>query len=98
MLRNRQIQGLKFFRQYGVGKYIVDFYCPNLRIVIEIDGGQHNEINHKMTDGKRVNYLKSRNIQILRFWNNEVLTNKEGIYQNIIGFITSPPPLILRGE
>jgi very-short-patch-repair endonuclease len=97
MVRSRQIQGLKFYRQYGIGKYIVDFYCPSLRLAIELDGGQHNEVINKMADEQRADYLKLQNVQVLRFWNNDVLTNKQGVYQKIIDFITPLTPLTLRG-
>lgn len=52
-IRNRQIHGCKFFRQYGVGSYILDFYCPEVRLAIELDGGQHNEESNKEYDKLR---------------------------------------------
>ncbi len=82
-VRNRQLQGLKFFRQYGVGIYVLDFYCPELRLGVEIDGGQHNEPGVLIFDRKRATYLKSQDIKIIRFWNNEVLTNSEGVYERL---------------
>lgn len=77
ILRNKQLNGLKFFRQYSVSKYILDFYCPAIRLAIEVDGGQHAESKY---DDIRTNYLKSKNIFVIRFWNNEVLNNLEGVY------------------
>lgn len=93
IVRNRKILSLKFFRQYAVGKYILDFYCPLVKLCLEIDGGQHNYAN----DFKRTEYLKSLGVQILRFWNNDVDQNIEGIYQNIYTtaeqlIINSPRP------
>jgi len=83
VLRNKQMGGLKFFRQYGIGPYIIDFYCPSSRIAIEIDGGQHAEGNHKQHDEYRSAYLIKQHIRVLRFWNNEVLKNIVGVWEKI---------------
>jgi very-short-patch-repair endonuclease len=88
ILRNKQINGLKFYRQYGVGKYILDFYCPSIRLGIEIDGGQHNEEKNISCDNERTLYLKQNNIKVLRFWNNEILNNIEGVWEKIMDEIT----------
>ena len=82
-LRNKQIRGLKFFRQYSVGSYILDFYCPVARFGIELDGGQHNEIKNKMYDKKRSEYLKQQKISVIRFWNSDIINNLEGILEKI---------------
>ena len=82
-LRSKQFYGLKFFRQYGIGLYILDFYCPERRLAIEIDGGQHAKENQEIIDSKRTEYLKSRNIIVVRFWNNEVLDNIDGVLEKI---------------
>ncbi len=97
LVRNRKIQGLKFFRQYGVGDYILDFYCPEIRFSIEIDGGQHSEAENKINDQKRTEYLNSLNIIVIRFWNNEITSNLEGVYEKIIQTINTitPPNLPL---
>ena len=87
ILRNKQLKGLKFFRQYSVGKYILDFYCPKVRLAIEVDGGQHAENEYNEYDEKRTAYLKRCNIMILRFWNNEVLNNIEGVYRKIVSAV-----------
>jgi very-short-patch-repair endonuclease len=83
VVRNRKILELKFFRQYSIGKYILDFYCPAIRLCIEVDGGQHNEEADKTYDQLRTDYLKFLNIKVIRFWNNEVNNNIEGVYQVI---------------
>lgn len=94
LLRNRQLLGLKFCRQYSLGKYILDFYCPKTKVCIEIDGGHHNETEKKEKDMERTSYLNSANIKVLRFWNNDVIQNKEGVYTKILDFITpSASPL-----
>jgi very-short-patch-repair endonuclease len=82
VLRNKQCKGLKFFRQFSVGPYILDFYCPAIRLAIELDGGQHAG-EQKEYDQIRTNYLKANNITELRFWNNEVLENLDGVYEKI---------------
>ena len=82
--RNRQVLGLKFFRQYGVGNYILDFYCPQIKLAIEIDGEQHNKPDNANKDDTRTKYLKNLNIFVLRFWNNDVLQNLSGIYDKTL--------------
>jgi very-short-patch-repair endonuclease len=83
ILRNRQMVGLKFFRQYSVGPYILDFYCPEERLAIEVDGGQHADIRGQQCDARRDRYLLDLDIRVIRFWNNDVLRNIEGIGQKI---------------
>ena len=82
VLRNKQCNGYKFLRQYSVGRYVLDFFCPKLRLAIEIDGGQHTE--QKVYNEGRTEFLKSQNIKVIRFWNNEVTENLEGVYQRIL--------------
>lgn len=84
ILRNRQLLGLKFYRQYNIGKYVLDFFCPGLRLAIEVDGGQHNESEGRLHDEMRAKYLKDLDIAVLRFWNNEVMENFDGTYQRIL--------------
>jgi very-short-patch-repair endonuclease len=83
IIRNRKVLGLKFFRQYGIDNYIADFYCPQARLVIEIDGGQHSNAISTEYDQKRTDYFTSLRIVVIRFWNNEVRENSEGVYQKI---------------
>jgi len=71
--------GLKFFRQYGVGPFILDFYCPAQRLAIEVDGGQHADVYGQQRDIHRNRYLGELNIRVIRFWNNDVLQNIEGV-------------------
>ena len=78
-IRNRQLEGWKFRRQLPVGQYIVDFACPELRLIIEIDGGQHAEQIHY--DLGRTRFLQSKGYQVVRYWNNEVLGNIEGVLE-----------------
>jgi len=80
-LKNKQLLDLRFLRQYGVGKYILDFYCPGIRLAIELDGGQHATNNE--ADVLRTNFLNSQDITVLRFWNNDVFKNTDGVMQVI---------------
>jgi very-short-patch-repair endonuclease len=75
-LRRNQL-GVKFRRQHSIGNYIVDFYCPKNKLIIEIDGWQHKKKENY--DKKRDKYLESLGFEILRFWNNEINDNLEGI-------------------
>jgi len=83
VLRNKQILNCKLYRQYGVGEYILDFFCPNLKLAIEIDGGQHNSNEGIETDMVRTKFLEQQNIKVIRFWNNEVSENFDGVVKRI---------------
>ena len=91
-LRNKQFFGVKFFRQYSVGPYILDFYCPKTGLAIELDGGQHAEKENQDFDLVRTEYLKGQGIAVLRFWNNDVMQNREGVLGRIAERITPPTP------
>ena len=86
-LRNRQFEGLKFYRQYGIGNYITDFYSPSIKLVIELDGSQHFTPEGLEYDKIRENFMKSLEIKTLRFNNNDVLTNIEGVLEEIKKFV-----------
>ena len=75
-LRNRQIDGNKFVRQEPIGRYICDFVCREKHIVVEVDGGQHSESTR---DEVRDGYLRAEGYRVMRFWNNDVLSNIEGV-------------------
>jgi len=74
--------GYRFRRQHQIGKYIVDFLCVEKNLIIECDGGQHDEAKPK--DDIRTEFLKSKGYAVLRFWNNEVLGNAPGVYEVIM--------------
>ena len=80
LLRNRQFMNLKFKRQFPIGDYIVDFICEEKKLVIEIDGGQHNEPENISSDNTRTKYIESCGYKVIRFWNNEISNNLEGVY------------------
>ena len=82
-LRNKQLNNLKFFRQYSVGSYILDFYCPQKRLAIELDGGHHAEPKNKAYDEIRSKHLKEMGIEVLRFWNNKVKEDLDGVVEKI---------------
>lgn len=75
--------GLKFFRQYSIGPYIIDFYCPERRLAIEVDGGQHANLYGQQHDVHRDSYLRELNVHVVRFWNNDVLQNIVGVWRMI---------------
>jgi very-short-patch-repair endonuclease len=80
-LRNRQLYNYKFRRQFPIEPYIVDFACLELKLIIELDGGQHaNRINY---DGQRCLFLEQRGFKVIRFWNNDVTENTEGVLEAI---------------
>lgn len=93
-IKNNQL-GYKFRRQHSIGRYIVDFYCPEKHLVIELDGSQHID---NQDDTERDKYLNNLNIRVLRFWDNDVNNNLEGVLLKIQEYLknnlTYPSPLI----
>lgn len=87
ILRNHKMGNLKFRRQYPIGEYIVDFVCKEIKLIIEIDGGQHNTPEGIELDNSRTLYLESRGYKVLRFWNNEIDSNLDGVYQRILALV-----------
>jgi len=81
LLRNRRLLGLKFRRQYPLNPYILDFYCHDAALAIELDGGQHLE--QKVYDRQRTLFLEGKGIKVLRFWNNELLQQTENVLEQI---------------
>ena len=79
-VRDRRLAGLKFRRQATIGPYIVDFLCAEARLIVELDGGQHNE----EADAKRTALLEAEGYRVIRFWNNEVNESFEGVLAMII--------------
>ena len=82
-LRNRQLEGARFRRQHPIGPYIVDFVDLEAKLVVELDGGQHNEDRVTEKDEARTAWLESEGYRVLRFWNNDVLANLEGVLEKI---------------
>ena len=80
-LRQRQLDGHKFRRQQLIGNYVADFVCLEQKLIVEIDGGQHAE--QVSSDATRTKWLEARGYRVLRFWNNEILGNMDGVLQAI---------------
>ena len=102
-LRNRELGGWKFRRQYPVGPFIVDFICVEKNLVIEVDGGQHAE--NEESDLQRSAFLNKMGYRIFRFWNNQVLQETEGVLEAIFAILAegkqnspSPQPSPPSGE
>jgi very-short-patch-repair endonuclease len=89
VLRNRQLEGAKFRRQQPIGPFIVDFVCQEGRLIIEADGGQHAENG---ADARRTAFLQSRGYRVLRFWNNDILRNLDGVAHVIAEALATPHP------
>ena len=89
LLRRNQILGLHFKRQKPIGKYVADFVCASKKLIIEIDGGQHNENENKIKDDERTKYFENLGYKVIRFWNNEVIENIEGVKEFLYNFLTS---------
>ncbi|MEB3213778.1 MAG: endonuclease domain-containing protein [Leptolyngbyaceae bacterium] len=81
-LRGRQVAGVKFRRQYGVDRFVLDFYCPALKLAIEVDGPTHQGAEAQAYDQQRQQFIEDLGIQFLRFTNQE-------IYQNLYGVLTT---------
>jgi very-short-patch-repair endonuclease len=79
-LRGRRFLGWKFRRQHAIGPFIADFACIEAKLVIELDGGQHVD---SARDERRTAYLESQGWSVLRFWNNEIIENYDGVLERI---------------
>jgi very-short-patch-repair endonuclease len=92
LIRDRQLGGWRFRRQHPIGRYVADFACVEALLVIEVDGAQHAESSR---DQVRDEYLRLRGWRVLRFWNNDVLTNANGVVTTILAALgphPNPPP------
>ncbi len=77
----------RFQRQHSIGSYIVDFYCARKKMVIEIDGAQHSELEAKLYDKDRTKYFNDQDIKVLRFWNHEIDADIEKVLRKIEKFL-----------
>ena len=89
-LRGRGLNDAKFRRQHPIGRYVVDFVCLETGLVIEIDGGQHAQ--QRAQDAARTRYLEAEGFRVIRFWNNEVAENVEGVLTAIESALEEPSP------
>ena len=91
-LQGRQLEGRKFRRQHSIGNYIVDYYCPQERLVVELDGEYNFTSNGFAEDKLRDAYLEELNIRVIRFENSEVFDNIEYVLERISDLFTTPSP------
>lgn len=83
-LRNRQLGGYKFRRQQGIGNYIVDFYCVETNLIVELDGGVHGYETRRAKDETRETFLKNRNFEIARYTNQDICANLDGVLGDLL--------------
>lgn len=83
-LRNRNLSGLKFRRQQPIGAFIVDFFCPEAKLIVEVDGSQNAEASHAIADAERKKWLEGQGYTLIRFWTNEVMHELDGVCAAII--------------
>lgn len=91
IIRNKNVNNLKFRRQHPLGNYIADFYCPEKNLVIELDGSIHNKIEQKKRDQERDAIMKQHNINVIRFTNDDIFERIEEVIQTIIDISNQSP-------
>lgn len=87
-LRNRALMGCKFRRQHPVGSYVVDFACLEHRLVVELDGGQHDAAS----DAQRTKHIEAQGFRVLRFWNNDALRQQDAVLDAILQALAHAGP------
>ena len=95
-LRRRQLEGFRFRRQHPLRPYVVDFFCAAAKLAVEVDGGQHGE----ESEG-RARWIEAQGYRVVRFWNNDVLVNTDGVLRTILDALRADPPSLTspsRGE
>ena len=90
-LRRKQLDGLKFRRQHILGPFIVDFASLERKLIIEVDGGQHNIESGHQRDQERTAWLEAQGYRVIRFWNNDVLASPDGVLEIIRQALMTPP-------
>jgi len=88
-IRRKQLRGYQFYRQRIIGNYVVDFYCPKAKLVIEVDGGQHYFDKQNAIDKNREIYLSENGLKVLRFNNLDILQNIDGVLEYIDEYLKS---------
>jgi len=86
-LKGKQLDGLRFRQQHGYGPYVLDFYCPSLRLCIELDGNIHDEEQVRLKDEERTEFLLEQRIHVLRFRNEDVENDVEGVLNRVREYI-----------
>ena len=87
LLRDRRLIKAKFRRQHVIGGYILDFFCSEADLAVEVDGGQHGMPEQAEYDRRRDEFLKERGVTVLRFWCNDVLKNTNGVLEEIVKYL-----------
>ena len=97
-VRNKQFFGIRFFRQYSIGPYIVDFYYPTVMLAVELDGGQHSKSDNREYDAARSKYLRTHGIDVIRFWDNEVLLDIQNVLSKLALKVPPSFPPLGKGD
>ena len=93
-IRRKQMGDVQFYRQKNIGRYIVDFYCPKGKLIIEVDGAQHYEAEGMKKDFERDKYLQELGLAVIRFSDIDVLKNIDGVLERIHEHLKSSPTLL----
>lgn len=83
-VRRKRLKGHQFYRQKNIGKYVVDFYCPSAKLIVEIDGGQHFTADGVTRDQARDQYMERLGLRVLRFSDTDVFKNTDGVLERIL--------------
>jgi very-short-patch-repair endonuclease len=94
-LRDARLGGFKFRKQQPIGPYIADFVCQEMRLIVEADGSQHAQSDY---DVRRGAFLRGERFEVLRFWNNDVLENAQGVFEAIYAALATPHPARLTAS
>jgi very-short-patch-repair endonuclease len=103
-IRRKQLHDRQFYRQKIIGNYVVDFYCPSAKLIVQVDGSQHFAVNGLQADSAQDGYMNRHGFRVLRFPSWEVLSNIDGVVSEIYDFIEqrqeteSPVPPLEKGE
>lgn len=98
-LRDRRLNGFKFRRQSGIGNYVVDFYCPQARLAIELDGDSHYTLAAQTNDRQRQAFIEACHVKVLRFTNLEIMKNMPGVLERIAAATSRlPSPKVGEGK
>ena len=89
-IRRKQLKNFQFYRQKNIGDYIVDFYCPAAKLIVEVDGGHYYEDKHFLEDNVRDNFLYELGFEVLRFSNRDIFENIDGVVQKIYDNLKIP--------
>ena len=87
-VRDRQLDGYKFYRQYPIPPSYADFICRTQKLIIELDGAQHSEDRNIIHDKKRTDYLEKKGYRVIRFWNDEIYKNMDGVLETILNHLS----------